>query len=233
MFNCLCRKVSRTINIPQHTFPINSAVIVLSHKEAFVCGGGTCLEDSTKSVNLLTGEVTVLAPMTTRRTSHSAVFAHNAVYAFGGMNSRTAEKYPMVHKAWQQIGDMHSERSSFNASCWGNSVYLCGGHTRECELFDLDSEQFSVLALRLNQSNWTVSFFYQRELVVISGSEIYFLKQGQVEVKHCAMKLIPYLSHSFSNMTPVVHREKVFISMFSCEKVLAVDLLSLTSVEYP
>ena len=68
-------------------------------------------------------------------------------------------------------------------------IYVCGGFTTLCEVFDTNLRTYTPLLFELDACDSTVSFFYNNELVSIVRNKAYFNKD--IRVKSC--KLDPTL----------------------------------------
>lgn len=177
LYNCYQQTWMRTWENSSLSTDAHCAAVFLSGDDVLVCGGTTsnCVIFRSKS-----GTVQAVASMQQVRRYHSAVSVSNVVYVFGGTEiaaKRSAESFDMT--AWSALPEMITGRSSFNACVKDHLVYLCGGHTRLCEVFDVHSQIYTALPQTLGKSNWTVSFFYKDELISIIQETIYYHRSGE------------------------------------------------------
>jgi hypothetical protein len=120
------------------------------------------------------GSVHKLHHMINKRSCHGSIQYFNWVYVFGGFNGsalQTSEKYSLTTKHWSQLPDMLSPRHSFSPALHQHRLYLCGGDTIDCEVFDPADDSFAPLGLRLPEANQARALVMDDELLVLgSGS---------------------------------------------------------------
>lgn len=162
VFNCGTCSFEQTLPFP-HPFN-NRAAVALSAYQLYICGKGKAV-----MMCFLTGTLTQLSDMLASRKNHSAIALQGAVYAFGGSNLRSAERYHNGH--WGGLPNMSTERSYFNACSQDERIYLCGGFTPSSEVFDTNSNTYTVLPFSLI-SHWTTSFFSEEGLVCIANGVV-------------------------------------------------------------
>jgi hypothetical protein len=162
VFNCGTCSFEQVLPFP-HLFN-NRAAAALSTYQLYICGKGKAV-----MLSFLTGILTQLPDMLASRKNHSAIALHGSVYAFGGSNLRSAERYHDDH--WAQLPNMSNERSYFNACSQDERIYLCGGFTSFSEVFDASSNTYTVLPFSLI-SHWTTSFFSEEGLVCIANGVV-------------------------------------------------------------
>ena len=57
------------------------------------------------------------------------------------------------------------------------------GHTPYSEVFDVDTETYTLLPIELDK-NWTVSFFYHEELICLVKYTVYYIIGTELKEKH-------------------------------------------------
>ena len=190
VYSCFLRKTLQVWN--RAVFPGNyfCAAVLLSHHKVLFCGGNT---ENCSIFDMNSGVVQSTAPMQRQRTYHGALLLDQVVYVFGAeetTSDRTAERFDLL--TWTPLPDMISGRSAFNPCQKSHLIYLCGGNTPLCEVFDTDRCAYTALPHSLEVSNWTVSFFYKDELVsVIDDMMHYHRDNGTIESVQYARTLIP------------------------------------------
>jgi len=120
------------------------------------------------------GSVHKLHHMTYKRSCHGSIQYFNWIYVFGGFNGsslQSSEKYSLTTKHWSQLSDMLSPRHSFSPALHQHRLYLCGGDTLDCEVFDPADDSFAPLGLRLTEASQARALVLDEELLVLgSGS---------------------------------------------------------------
>lgn len=153
------------------------AAVMLPRRHLLVCGG-RC---NSASLFSSTGTETVLQNMRQKRAFHSALYCANSVYVFGGAigGSRSAEKLQfqsiatITSTAWQDLQPMINHRSACSPCLNAQQVYLCGGNSTSCEMFNLSSEIFFLLPITLPEGNYgCVTFMIGGELLILSENYI-------------------------------------------------------------
>lgn len=167
VFNCRTHLFEQTLPFPSHLFNNSAAAVLQPH--LFLCG-----KRRSARVSLFTGALVQLSDMLASRKYHSAIALHASVYAFGGRNLRSAERY--MGNEWTALPDMNEERSYFNACSEGARIYLCGGFTKHSEVFDSGSGIYTLLSFTL-LSHWSTSFFNGDVLVCIANGTVSHIKQ--------------------------------------------------------
>lgn len=172
LYDCVHRRFAEGFEISMHVDP-KAAVLLLDLSILFICGGL-----GSRDVLCVAPPCVMqpLMPMHCERAFHSILYYKQKVLVFGGLNGRftclkTAECMNLRTRSvkyWQKLPEMHSEHSACYPCREGEKVYLCGGNTRSCEVFNLDSETFSVLPFSLPEShNGCACFHYLGDLVVV------------------------------------------------------------------
>ena len=161
------------------------AAVLLPGRNLLVCGG-RC---NSASLFSLTGTQTELRNMRKTRAFHSALYCGNSVYVFAGAvdDSRSAEKLQfqslatIASTAWQELQPMCSHRSACSPCLYAQKVYLCGGNSKSCEMFNLSSESFYLLPITLPEMKYgCVAFMIKGELVILSENYITRYRVGEV-----------------------------------------------------
>ena len=121
---------------------------------------GVISRDSLKCVYSVSaqGSVERLRDTLSIRVKTGALCCRGVVYAFGSLsyrNGKTCEKLvlqsctALEQTAWQPLPDMLDSRFRFVPVEFAGSVYLNGGWCSTCEVFEIRSETFSRLSIRL------------------------------------------------------------------------------------
>lgn len=97
----------------------------------------------------LSGKVTVLPDMLTPRYRHGIVIEQVQLYVFGGINQcgLCCCEALSLHspRQWEPLPDTRFVHHSFSPFTVKNWVYIWGGGTPRVEVFNLDSQQFTVI----------------------------------------------------------------------------------------
>lgn len=186
VFNCQKQTFGCSVAFPRTKFTDTTAAVFLSTQSLFWCGEGL-----SAVLSLTTGALTKLSDMIVKRKSHSAIAVNRSIYAFGGDGDITAERYSLHLAEWSKLPDMHAARSWFTACAQDKLIYLCGGFTTNCEVFDTTTVTYSPLPHSLECSNWTVSFIYKDELITVVSDRVHCMKGNFVSVSTHRLALIP------------------------------------------
>jgi len=123
-------------------------------------------------IDLRTGAISLIAPMSCPRLYPGLIRYQGYIYLFGG-HETTAEKLKLTTWTWEGIKDvMKSNKSSITAARHLTSVYLA--YSTEIEVFDLETELFSVLQLQA-LDGWCYS------LCLVVSDELVILQKEIVE----------------------------------------------------
>lgn len=185
VFNCGFQTFEKPISLASQLSDTSAVAVFLPSQKLLLCGLGRA-----NCVSLLSGGWEEWQCMLESRGYHSALYLSASVYAFGGRDTNTAERYCFRRKQWLKLPPMLHSRNHFTACNQNTQIYLCGGHTPHSEVFDTVSERYTKLPFQL-PSNWTVSCIYKQQLVCIVLDKIHRIQGDQVQVTKRALALIP------------------------------------------
>ena len=134
-----------------------------------------------RTLDLLTLQITRLAPLRTPRNGVGAVQVDKTVYAFGGCKvggpMRVCEKSSVPPREWTPLPFMCYARSCFTPCAFKALLYLVSTNPglRAVESFSLNTETFTVLPISLPaelELDWSsVAFVANGELFLLTGNK--------------------------------------------------------------
>ncbi len=183
LYNCITRTLQTTlIYLPDfEEFGRNGAL--LSPSKLFLCGG-TKDSRSAGLTDLKTARKTLFPPLKIARNDAGVVFLRYSLYVFGGFDKvslSSAERFDLITHMWTALPDMISPRSSFSVCYRGRKVYLCGGNTQNCEIFDTFSEIYEPIPIQLYIPDSTMAVLDKEMLFICDSDCIYRYKGGNLQ----------------------------------------------------
>lgn len=137
--------------------------------------------EQVETLDLLTLQVTPLAPLLTPRNCAGVAQVGNTVFAFGGFVSGTqgdpmtvCEKCSLLPTHWTPLPPMQYARSLFTPCLFKDSLYLVSSVVKAVESFSPLTDTFTVLPVCLPaqlQPSASVTFVARGELVVLTNSK--------------------------------------------------------------
>ena len=165
------------------------AAVWVNYNEVLFTGGG-CRECTLFSVR--TGGIRRTTSMVNVRSYHSAVGVGNCVYVFGAYqkpSQKSAEQ--LCRSTWSGLPDMLSGRYCFNACVKSPCIYLCGGDTAHCEVFNIQSKSFRDLGQDIGPTFLTVSIVLNGDIVTFAKGKVHFHREKPVYTRRYENALIP------------------------------------------
>lgn len=208
----------RQVELSTKIESIRTASWALTSVGAFICTGGCvgagfdnepgqvlrsacCIYQS--------GIVTALPSMVNGRKRHGTIALKGHCYVFGGNNGHrgvtVTEKLRLEEgENWGKMADMGSPRYSFNPCEYNGMVYLAGGVTSNCELFNPSTDTFTPIQPIL-KVEYSSAIVLNGDLAVLTPSRVYSEKE-EWQWKEKAR------SAAYGNMNPVVRHGICFIA---------------------
>ena len=125
-----------------------------------------------QDINLKTGEISLLPPMSETRIYPGVLrYQGDLIYLFGG-RTRVCEKFHLQAKQWERLaGEMTEPLEALMPALHGTKVYLAGHTTVEvCQLL---GETFTQLPFSLPKDWWyTFCLVDREELVVVQNGAV-------------------------------------------------------------
>jgi kelch-like protein 10 len=121
----------------------------------YVIGGlGFSLFSASKSCrcfNAVTKTWCEVSPMHEKRSWHSVAVLDELVYAMGGFDSNTAERYDHRTNEWSMIAPMNEIRSAASAATLNGKIYVAGGShmctiMKSAEVYDPEVNEWTSIA---------------------------------------------------------------------------------------
>jgi len=205
------------------------AFAFLPNARVFICGGIEPCSSKVWIVSLPDRRVQPQPPMLTPRSEHVAHFAKNAVYVFGGRGQDksglfTAEKFMFGRDRWELLPNS-PYIVGWTTSCLHNDfIILPGGFgTDIVQLFNLTSEQYSLLNFRLPTVGPSFALIDQDCLVVVQKDW-----SGRCHLGSAQGMVVETASgdYWFGGMNAVVCGRRAYLTL-SRKEVKALDLNSI------
>jgi hypothetical protein len=154
----------------------HQSCIFLPNGNLFACGGYNPFADDTFEINITTGAVRPLAPMPWKLCGNCLVVYFNWIYSFGGYIGGYAHysaKYSISANKWGSLkNNVLAPRHCTNPCLYKHSIYLMGGCTTQCELFNPATETFTPLSITLPAATHTRVYIFGNDIVAIQPSKI-------------------------------------------------------------
>lgn len=125
----------------------------------------------TYDIDVNTGAARKLNNMANKRSNHALQPYFNFMYVFGGSSDsqlQACEKYSLSAALWLPLPDMRTARHSFSPALYNHLIYLCGGDTMDCEVFDPVAESFSPLNAQLPEAGPARALIVEEQLLVLT-----------------------------------------------------------------
>jgi len=135
------------------------------------------------SVRGLEGTVVQLCELNEARIRPGVICFQRHCYVFGGMDGagielkRSAERLALSSEMeefattqWESLTSMISPRASFLPCVYNDKIYLCGGFTFYCEVYDPVKQTYTVLPFTLREFDTRshLAVFVNQTIVIIS-----------------------------------------------------------------
>lgn len=166
---------------------------------------GNHISPEVQLIDLNTGAITLIAPMSCRRSYPGIIRYQGYIYLFGGVGI-TSEKLNLTNWTWEGIKDnLKASWSSITAARHLTSVFLA--YSNEIEVFSLETELFSVLQVR-SSSGWCYSLCLvdSDELVLLQSNTIGRWRIGSNETSFTVKQGTSRGSGYYTNCPPVWHK---------------------------
>ena len=230
VFDCETETWKDAIQVaPLIDVQFSMAFAFLPNANLFICGGIEPCSSKAWQVTLSTRQIQSQPPMTEARSEHIAVYAKNSVYVFGGRGSEktglfSSEKYVLERMRWVSLPN------SPYFVCWttpclhNDHILLPGGFgTDLVQLFNLSTEQFSVLNFRLPTTGPTFAVIDNDCLVLVQKGWTSRCHLGSTQGQVVETSFEDYW---FGGMPAVVCGRRAFL-MLSRKELKALDLNSI------
>jgi len=231
-YDCINKKRERTLEIPLGTIVVNSQCVLMDDLSVIVVGGGRT--GSGKVVKIgRNGEITGLPSLVNARAQFGLIRVQTRIFVFGGehnqceLSSSEALNLSLTPlRRWVSQGSMISSRADFTPAIHRNRIYLCGGNTTNCEVYDLSTRSFEALSRTLLHFPCAVcALIVSEDLILLTPKMYYFY---DIETLARRDKLRPYSAYVSYAMRPVLKHNSLFtLPSFSC------NVSSSSKVSFP
>ena len=218
-YDCINKKYEQALEIPLGTIVVNSQCVLMGDLSVIVVGGGRT--GSGKVVKIgRNGKITGLPSLVNARTQFGLIRVQTRIFVFGGEHKRSElsssealnlSLTPL--RKWVSQGSMISSRVDFTPAIYTNRIYLCGGNTTNCEVYDLSTRSFEPLDLAVPTTRAVCSLVSDENLILITPEitlffDIYTLAK-KAEIPHRSV-CVSYA------IRPVLERNSLFaLPLFS------------------
>jgi hypothetical protein len=115
--------------------------------------------------------------MCSTRSNHAGVSLADYVYVLGGRTSegvsKSCERFDLVQKSWQAIGDLMHGREKHSACVYRGRIFVAGGvDVSTLEVFNTVSNKFSTLRTILNVPGPCLMFPVEDFMIIFHGNTI-------------------------------------------------------------
>ena len=196
----------------------NTQCVLMGDLSLIALGGGKY--GSTKVCQVCRdGRVVFLPSMTTAKVKFGVVQVKGRLFIFGGehgANELSASEALNLSlsplRKWVSQGSMLSSRADFTPAAYRNCIYLCGGGTPQCEVYDLITRSFQPIDIELPLRAAACALCYGDELILLTPEVNFCYNIDTMKVKwaiphpHCRVSYI---------MRPVLRRKWLFCPAIS------------------
>ena len=165
----LSNQLSQRLQVDDFT-----STILLPDASIMCCGGSLGKPWRSAYRVLIGGIAQSLNSLTFPRSGHGMAVCDKSVFAFGGCGGASSEaiEWAPLHtfpqQSWRRLPNMLAVRSYFTPCVLRHLIYLCGGFTDSCELFDSQRQSYRALAVWLPESSEMCAVMMQQQLVLLS-----------------------------------------------------------------
>lgn len=151
-----------------------TSTILLPDASILCCGGSLGAPWRSAYRVLIGGLAQPLSSLLIPRSGHGLAVCERMVCAFGGCGGGSSEALEwaplnsLALRSWRRLPNMLTARSYFTPCVVRRMIYLCGGFTDCCEVFDSERESYRVLAVWLPESSEVCAVLEQHELLLLS-----------------------------------------------------------------
>ena len=155
-----------------------SSAIILPDGSVLCCGGSLGAPWRTAYRLALQGEVQPISDMVIPRGGHGLAVCGKAIYAFGGCGGNSCEAIEwepletLSKRTWKRIPNMLSVRCYFAPLAADPLIYLCGGFTDTCEVFNCETVTYELLNVSLPECSEVCAVLGDWEIILLSPGYI-------------------------------------------------------------
>lgn len=182
-YNCRAKRWLPSIALAEYSLQFDDASLTLL-PEGSLLVLGIIISNSSKAVYCVSnqGVISRLSDTLNIRIKTGALCCGSTVYAFGSLSyqeSRTCEKMILHNRTaleqnrWQPLPNMLDSRFRFVPVEFAGSVYLNGGWCNTCEVFELRTERFSMLKLKLGDHHDCFTAVSIKRMEVFTFGKVY------------------------------------------------------------
>lgn len=182
-YNCCAKRWLPSIELEEYSLQFDDASLALL-PEGSLLVLGIVISNSSKAAYCVSnlGVISRLSDTLNIRIKTGALCCSSTVYAFGSLSypeSRTCEKMilhnclALEQNSWQPLPNMLDSRFRFVPVEFAGMVYLNGGWCNTCEVFDLRTEQFSQLKLKLEDHHDCFTAVSANQMEVFTFGKVY------------------------------------------------------------
>jgi len=178
-YDCENRRFEKKLDVPMGLILEEVRMVLMGDLSVVLLGGGA--GGSAKVTKIYrNGHTAALPRMTTPRERLGAIEVSGRIYVFGGEHKQTElsssealnlNLTPL--RKWVSQGSMLSSRADFIPTVYRNRIYLCGGRTSSCEIYDLSTRSFEPLSLISPLNTAVCALIVGQELLLLTQHTIY------------------------------------------------------------
>lgn len=158
------------------------------------------------------GSVQALSSLVIPRSGHGLAVCGKWVFAFGGCGGASSEALEwepldsIPHRNWKRLSNMLAVHSYFSPCVLRQLVYLCGGFTDICEVFDSKQQVYRVLAAWLPESSEVCAVLHDNELLILTPRF-----SSRLNIKSLQLQTEPHEQWAgvWGSMNAVLHNQVV------------------------
>ena len=192
-------------------FTWNSAHVFLDSRRILTCGHQRSLYSSDSFLICIPSQsCQQIANMTEERVGHGIIAVNKIAYVFGGYGPKKSCESLGLDLTWRKLPqDMTSARAWFTPCADQQSIYLCGGGVGFCERWDIISECFFDLPLKLPSDYCSAcSAYYKNCVVIVTNTDLHVYNT----TSHISASVVYSLGQdTWANSPAVIYRDVLYI----------------------
>ena len=212
-YDCSNRKFERILKIQCGILISTVQFTLMGDLSVIAVGGGNSGSNKVYKI-YRNGHISALPGMISARMKFGLVQVQGRLYVFGGehnsneLSSSEAFNTNLVPlRKWFPQGSMLSSRSNFTPAVYHSRIYLCGGGTQLCEVYDLSTRCFEPLSITLPFKSSVCAVAYSDNLVLLTPSVSHIYDIDTIEKK---VALDHYSISTSYSLRPVIQQNTMF-----------------------
>jgi hypothetical protein len=172
----------------------DTSTCVLPNGDVMIAGFDNPISGEVYLYSVSSKEFITLPPLNYPRCRVALYYYREYVYAFGGVNSKRAERYSLLNNSWEILHDMNYPRGSLSCVGISDKIYLFKGGKEFIEAFNTISLNF--IGYKIKSSDYHSSNF---GVAYRLNDKIYLLSKNLIQIYDTKLTRLSEYSKTYKN----------------------------------